>query len=233
MRKHPVKLNILALSLFVSSPAFAFQKPSPYELKSVPHEIAHEEMTIGSDATNTPEALQGIWWMNGNPLADELVSFASVEWQPIEENGEVVGYKGSLPVYDAKVWSWHDSHAGKKLYDLVRSTKLVYVAEFNKDFSYGVVTPTFQFGSHRPIGIPPTKFLTFAMRKVSDDEYARDSLIAGLPSTYRFRRMVEANGNLIQETYEEFLSLVEADNALFPVCEADPTPETLPTACAK
>jgi hypothetical protein len=226
-----MKLNVLALSLLVSGSAFGFQ--NPYEMKSVPHEDAYLEMTVGNDSTNTPEALQGIWWMNGNPLADELVSFASVKWEAIEENGEIVGYRGSLPVYDAKVWSWHDSHAGKKLYDLVRSTKLVYVAEFNKDFSYGVVTPTFQFGPLPPFGIPPTKFLTFAMRKVSDDEYSRDSLIAGLPSQYRFRRLVDGNGVLNTETYKEFLSLVEEDNALFPVCKVDPTPDTLPTACAE
>jgi hypothetical protein len=229
MRKLTVKLNLLALSLFVSSSAFAHE--NPYVMKSVPHDVAHLEMTLGSDETNTPEALQGIWWMNGNPLADELVSFASVKWEDIEEDGEVVGYRGSLPVYDAKVWSWHDSDAGSNLYKLVRKTKLVYVAEFNKDFSYGVVTPTFQFGSLNPLEIPPSKFLTFAMRKVSDDEYARESLILGLPSKYRFRRLVDGNGVLNTTTQKEFLSLVEADNALFPVCEADPTPASLPTAC--
>jgi hypothetical protein len=225
-----VKLNVLALAMLASSPAFAFH--NPYEMKSVPHEIAYQEMTVASDATQTPKALQGIWWMNGNPLPDEMVSFASVKWQPIEENGEVVGYTGSLPVYDAKVWSWHDSPSGKKLYDLVRKVKLVYVAEFNKDFSYGIVTPTFEVGP-LPVEIPPTKLLTFAMRKVSDDEYSRDSLIGGLPSKYRFRRMVDGNGKLIEEIYEEFLSLVEEDNALFPVCKTDKEPQTLPTACVE
>jgi hypothetical protein len=230
MRKHTVKLNVLALSLFVSSSAFAF---SPYEYKFVDHEVAYKEMTVGNDATNTPEALQGIWWMNGNPLADEMVSFAGVKWEPIEENGEVVGYRGSLPVYDAKVWSWHGSPAGVALYELVRKSKLVYVAQFNKDFSYGVVTPTFQPGGIPPIGIPPSKLLTFAMRKVADDEYSRDSLILGVPSQYRFRRLIDANGKEIEETFKEFLSLVEAQKALFPVCKADKTPATLPTVCAK
>jgi hypothetical protein len=235
MRKHTVKLNVLALSLLVSTSAFAVQKnpTRPYELKSVPHDVAYSEMTIGSDATNTPKALQGIWWMNGNPLADELVSFASVKWQAIEENGEVVGYTGSLPVYDAKVWSWHDSDAGKALYKAVLATKLVYVAQFNKDFSYGIVTPTFKVGP-LPVKIPPSKLLTFAMRKVSDNEYSRDSLIGGIPSQYRFRRLIDANGVVLDQTiFDEFMDRVEAPNALFPVCEGDETPATLPTKCVK
>jgi hypothetical protein len=234
MRKHTVKLNVLALSLFVSSSAFAgiFNPTKPYELKSVPHSEAYLEMTLGSDATNTPKALQGIWWMNGNPLADELVSFASVKWQAIEENGEVVGYTGSLPVYDSKVWSWHDSPLGVKLYKAVLRTKLVYVAQFNKDFTYGIVTPTFKFGP-LPVEIPPSKLLTFAMRKVSEDEYSRDSVIGGVSSQYRFRRLVDGNGVVNTETLKEFEALVEEPNAVFPVCIGDEEPATLPSKCAQ
>jgi hypothetical protein len=226
-----VKFNFLALSLLISSPAFSFF--NPYEMKSVPHEVAYEEMTVANDSTGTPKALQGIWWMNGNPLFDELVSFASVKWEAIEEDGEVVGYRGSLPVYDAKVWSWHDSPKGHKLYDLVRKAKLVYVAQFNKDFSYGVITPTFAPGGIPSIAIPPSKALTFAMRKVSDDEYSRDSLIIGKESHYRFRRVINADGTRIESTFQEFLDLVEEKNALFPVCKADKDPQTLPTVCAQ
>jgi len=231
MRELSVKLNVLALTLFLSSPAFALH--NPYEFKTVDHKDAYKEMTVANDSTNTPEALHGIWWMNGNPLADEMVSFAGVKWVAIEENGEVVGYTGSLPVYDAKVWSWHASPAGVVLYELVRNSKLVYVAQFNKDFSYGVVTPTFQLGGKPPFGIPPSKLLTFAMRKVSDDEYSRDSIIGGLESQYRFRRLIDGNGKPIDGTFEEFLSLVEAEKALLPVCKIDKTPESLPTACAQ
>lgn len=230
-----MKLNVLALSLFVSGSAFAGEVNLtwPYVLKSVPHELAYKEMTVGSDATNTPEALQGIWWMNGNPLADELVSFASVKWQPIEDNGEVVGYTGSLPVYDSKVWSWHDSKGGKTLYKAVLAAKLVYVAQFNKDFSYGIVTPTFKVGPI-PVKIDPSKLLTFAMRKVSENEYSRDSLIGGIPSQYRFRRLIDGNGDVLdQNVFDEFKALVESDNALFPVCVGDEAPATLPTKCVK
>ncbi len=224
-----MKMNVLALSLFASTSAFAL---SPYEYKVVDHEVAYTEMTVGSDATNTPEALQGIWWMNGNPLADELVSFASVKWEAIEVDGEVTGYRGSLPVYDSKVWSWHASPEGVTLYELVRAAKLVYVAEFNKDFSYGIVTPTFKLGV-LPLKIDPSKFLTFAMRKVSEDEYSRDSIIAGIPSQYRFRRLVDGNGILNETTFDEFLGLVEAKKALFPVCKADKEPAELPSKCAQ
>lgn len=131
------------------------------------------------------------------------------------------------------MWSWHDSDDGEKLYNLVRKARLVYVAQFNKDFSYGVVTPTFEPGGITSIAIPPSKVLTFAMRKVSDDEYSRDSLILGKESHYRFRRLIDADGTRVESTFQEFLDAVETPNALFPVCKADRNPKTLPTVCAQ
>jgi hypothetical protein len=226
-----MKLELFALTFLASSSAFAFD--NPYEYKFVDHAIAWQDMAVANDATQTPKALQGIWWMNGNPLADEMVSFAGVKWQAITENGEIVGYSGALPVYDAKVWSWHSSPAGIALYEAARLAKLVYVAQFNKDFSYGVVTPRVQLGSLPALNIPPSKLLTFAMRKVADGEYSRESLILGAESEYRFRRLIDASGEPIDETFSEFLSLVETQKAMLPVCKADKTPTTLPTKCAQ
>ncbi len=216
-----MKLKALALAVLAFSSVQASANPlSPYDLRSVNHDEVISWMVPGTDATGTPENLQGLWWMNGNPLADEVVSFAGVKWEEVLEDGEVVGYTGALPVYDEGVWSWHGSLAGLSLYNLVLSTKLVYVAEFNKDFSYGVVTPTFQPLKNGPtIKLDPSKFVTFTMKQVDENEYARDSIILTLPSTYRFRRIVDGNGTVLQANYAEFLQKVEAQNAILPFCK--------------
>lgn len=224
-----MKSNILALSLLFSAPAFA----GNYQLVSVPHSEVDAHMTIGTDATGTPKNLQGLWWMNGNPLADEVVSFAGTQWETITDaDGEITGYVGTLPVYDEGVWSWHDSAAGRLLYTVVLKTKLVYVATFNKDFTYGQVKPTFQpIGVLPKIEIPPSMLVNFTMNQVSSEEFSRDSVVLGQPSQYRFRRIVDADGNRLP-AFDEFVRLAESANALLPVC-LHKTDEQLPTNCAR
>jgi|GEM_PF-3287804 hypothetical protein len=211
----------LALGLLLAGSATAADQVAQYGLLPVAHDQIDLFMVRGTPENNTPEALQGLWWMNGNPLPDEIVSFAGVEWQEIVENGAVVGYRGALPVYDEGVWSWHKSAFGRGLYNFVLSSRLVYVAEFNKDFSAGIVTPTFEpFGSGKDFEIPASNFVTFAMNKVDDNEYARDSIVLGGETTYRFRRVVDANGVRLP-AWQDYLSKVETKNAWLPVCLTD------------
>ncbi len=233
-----MKFQAMVLGLLLSGSAFGITYP--YKLISVDHKDVIEHMIVGSDETNTPENLQGLWWMNGNPLADEVVSFAGVKWEEIAENGEVVGYVGTLPVYDQAVWTWHDSVAGRALYKAVLDAKLVYKARFNKDFTSGVVTPTLQPG-HKLFEIMPSKLLEFRMEQVDANEFARDSTIFTLESSYRFRRIVDGKGQKLDDVFAEFLQNVEAKNALLPICslekqtfdENGKLTINLPTACVK
>ncbi|HYX34386.1 MAG TPA: hypothetical protein VE954_14880 [Oligoflexus sp.] len=233
-----MNMKLLALSLLVSSSAFGFTYP--YEMISVPHKDVIEHMIVGSDDTNTPENLQGLWWMDGNPLPDEVVSFAGTKWEEVVEDGELVGYVGTLPVYDQAVWTWHDSPEGRAVYKAVLKAKLVYKARFNKDFTSGVVTPTIQPG-HKLFEIMPSKLLEFRMEQVGENEFARDSTIATLESSYRFRRIVDGKGNKLDTVFEEFLQKAEADNAWLPICPLEEQKFdaegkliiNLPTACVK
>jgi hypothetical protein len=218
----------LLLSTLLSSTAFAGQ----YEFVSVPHAEVDQHLTIGSDANGTPKNLQGLWWMNGNPLADEVISFASTQWEEIVEDGEVVGYRGTLPVYDEGIWSWHDSKAGRILYSLVLGHRLTYVAEFNKDFTYGVIEPRIKpLGVLPAVTIPASMLVEFTMTQVNENEFSRDSILLGQPSQYRFRRIVDAEGNRLPD-FDEFVEKAEVSNALLPICKNN-TSETLPSSCAR
>ncbi|RZA25132.1 MAG: hypothetical protein EOP10_07785 [Proteobacteria bacterium] len=218
----------LLFALTLSTPVMAAGK---YKLKSVPHADLDQYLVPGSDATNTPTAVQGLWWLNGNPLPDEMLSLASAKWTEILEDGEVVGYQAAIPVYDEGIWAWHDSSAGRLLYNVVLKSKLTYYAKFNLDFSFGRITPVLQpIGFIPGIEIPSSMLVDFTMTKVSEDEYLRESIVLGQKQTYRFRRVVDGNGNRLP-AYDEFVNKAEVPNALLPICDLEG--DALPTRCAK
>lgn len=228
-------LKTLLLSGCLTAASAAVASPGPYEFKSVPHAELIEHLVPGSDATDTPAPLQGLWWMDGNPLPDEVVSFAGTKFEALKEDGVVVGYEAYAPVYDEGVWSWHDSREGKLLYGAVKKFKLVYHIVFNADFTQGEVTPTLDLlPGPLKSEIPQSMLLKFSMKQVSPVEYSRDSIIAGRPSAYRFRQIVDAQGQLLP-AYDDYLKSVadrNLPNALLPVCTRSNPERTLPTPCA-
>jgi len=218
----------IVLALFLSSPVYAAGK---YDLQSVPHVDIETRLVPGSDLTGTPKELQGLWWLDGNPLPDEVMSMAGAQWSAVEENGEVVGYEAILPVFDEGVWAWHDSLQGRLLYTFVRKSRLRYIASFNRDFSFGQITPVLDPISFLPgFEVPPSLLVDFTMTLVADGEYSRDSIVLGAKHSYRFRRIVDGDGKRLP-AFAEFVDRVRVPNALVPIC--DIPGKELPTACAK
>ncbi|MCX6129895.1 MAG: hypothetical protein NTX25_12650 [Proteobacteria bacterium] len=214
-----MRLKSLILALLVSSSAFA--ESNSFELVTVPHSDIDSYMRIGNSANGTPEKLQGLWWMDGNPLPDEVVSFAGAKWQKSYENGQLVGYETYIAVYQQGIWSWHDSFLGRTLYKLALDTKLTYHFKFNLDFSHSVVTPILTpTADSAELEIPQSMLLDFTMNMVNKNEYSRDSILFGQPASYRFRRIVDAEGRRLS-TFNEFLSKLEVPNALLPYCESN------------
>lgn len=222
--------NLIAfLSIMLTSSAFA-----AYEKISVPAIDIDQYLTYGSDETNTPKNLQGLWWMDGNPLADEVLSFAGAIWSEEYEDGELIGYVARIAVYDEGIWSWHDTTEGNILYNMVLGSKLVYEAHFNLDFTFGQVTPNIQPSSVFPeIVIPSSPFIDFSMIMINDVEWRRDSVLLGQASSYRFRQIVDGAGNRLP-AYDDYVYAIESRgpaNALLPVCDLEG--DVLPTPCAR
>ena len=228
-------MKSLVFSMALTLTGQAFAGLSPYKLQSVPHENIEEHILIGSDETGTPKNLQGLWWMDGNPLADEVVSFASAQIEPIYEDEELTGYKANIPVYDEGIWSWHDSFGGRLLYRAVENSRLVYEGIFDIDFTHGEVTPIIKLFSVFPeLQIPQSMIVNFSMTQVSEDEWSRDSVLFGDEHQYRFRRIVDGQGNRLP-AYEDYLISIETrelGNAVLPICKKDLESDILPTACS-
>ncbi len=209
-------------------------KAQDYDFVSVPHSEIDQHLVIGSSENGTPEELGGLWWMDGNPLPDEVVSFAGANFEAIfNESGELEGHVGIVPVYDEGVWSYHDTEIGRFLVDLARLVRLHYVVEFNASFTEAQITPSFS-PTPRRFELPPSRLLDFRMSRISENEYLRDSEMFGTPMEYRFRRIVTADGERLP-AFQEYLDAIAErgpENALLPVCTAN-TADRLPTSCVK
>ena len=77
----------------------------------------------------TPVDLQGIWFMDGNPLPDEIVSFAGANFQDIGNE-----WKVDFPVHETSTWTWHDSLDGKLSYFGSMGINNIYRSKFGKNY---------------------------------------------------------------------------------------------------
>ena len=89
----------------VPEPVFS-PKLSPEDLDATRHQLGDaftraevaSFQVAGSSLTGTPPELQGIWWMDGNPIPDETVTFAGVDFSQ---------EKPLLPVFGSNNFSFH------------------------------------------------------------------------------------------------------------------------------
>ncbi|NES84330.1 MAG: hypothetical protein F6K10_24585 [Moorea sp. SIO2B7] len=77
--------------------------------------------------TDLPEVLQGIYFMDGNPLPDDCLTL-DASWNP--ETLTLL-----VKVFGTVQWTFHPSFAGRLLLQLVKLTRLVYDFRF-QDNSY-------------------------------------------------------------------------------------------------
>jgi len=229
------KISLFGILVLFNVSVFG-QKIGTYELASVPSVDIDQYLPIGSAATGTPENLQGLFWMDGNPLADKIVSLAQVEFTDVtNEAGELVGHTMKFPVYDQGVWTWDDTEKGHFLYSLVHKFQLTYEGHFNADYTYGQISPIIRpLPHHSPVEIPSSLLVDFMMTKIAPDEFSRDSILLGKKYNYRFRRIVDGSGHRLP-AYDDFINRVETQgpkNSLIPVCTLD-NGATFPTACAQ
>lgn len=231
-----MKSIIFSLGLMITSQAaFSFGSNNYYR-DVVDFRDIDQHMVHGSASNNTPEKLQGLWWMDGNSLPGEIISFAGAEFKEIINSGEVTGYLATVHVYDEGVWSWHNTTSGKRWLDIVTAAKLVYQFSFNADFTKADIIPTFKpLPLLGELVIPQSQLLDFSMTETEPGIFRRDSVVLGAASSgkYSIRRIVDGEG-LRTEAYDLFLEHLDkigVEEALLPMCEE--APESLPTSCAR
>ncbi len=168
----------------------------------------------GSDLTGTPKALQGIWWMDGNPLKDETISFANVDFSQD---------KPLLPVFGPGNFTFHagtdsavkspdnnsDDKDGINLYALVAASGVVYEFDFSRDrsnYTFARIVPVVRLTVgilEKMLRVSP-KIVEFTMTKVTPNLYKRENAFFGKSvDSYQFRRILvpsEADPRVLEKT---------------------------------
>lgn len=204
-----------------------------YNLISIPNEHIDTMIQMGDADTKTPKNLRGLWWMDGNPLADKIISFTNEFKDTKNKKGEITGHKFVVPVYDQGVWVWDDTDKGRFLYKLVNDVKLTYQAEFNKDYTFGQVTPYVKPFVGTPHKVPPSVLVDFTLTQKTPNEWSRDSTLLGTSHTYRLRQIVDENGKHLPAWDEFIVSMQQKGKgaSLIPVCAGNSTGDDSPTDC--
>jgi hypothetical protein len=170
---------------------------SDYRLESFDSADVDAEVIVGDGSTGLPEALQGLWWMDGNPLPDKVLTFGASPWDPVQRTTRIV-------VYDDGVWTWHDDLEGRTLYASVRASDLIYELAYDEAITFAEITPTVKVGALR-VRVPP-EVVRFTAQRLADDLWLRKSYLHGrLVHTYALRRIVRPDG-VREPAYEEYVA---------------------------
>jgi len=177
------------ISNSVNPSDFFLDMSTPFEPMDLPQ---HQAMNHAS-----PGPLQGLWYMNGNPLADRTVSFANMKFT-VKDGKQFAAF----PVFGANNYTFTGDEAGEKLYTMARDFNLIYEVSFNNDFTYGEIVPTMKIGVIR-IRIPK-KIVEFTMTQKQDGYFVRESKFLGkaLPA-YNFVRIFDKDKNPITSAQED------------------------------
>ncbi|MEB3190372.1 MAG: hypothetical protein VKL42_08525 [Snowella sp.] len=74
--------------------------------------------------TDLPAILQGVFFMDGNGLPDDCLTFYNAQWEP--EYSRLL-----LQVFAPQQWTFHASIQGKLLLYFVKLTRLTYLIRFD------------------------------------------------------------------------------------------------------
>jgi hypothetical protein len=176
-----------------------------------------------NNAAGFPEEFQGVWWMNGNPMPDVLVSFGNAEWNNDTQNV-------SLPIYAPLNWSWTGSPyilegqgsekpnyfprgAGLFLHRAVSILGVRYnfnASEYQTSGSTQIF-PSFLNKLQGTLAKLATFKFQVTQTKTSADEETkniieRDSSMLGRAlNDYSFTRIIDKNGQPIPENFFSYL----------------------------
>ena len=169
---------------------FFWRDCTAYSLHAYQSTEVDTHLTIANSANTpaqVPSTLHGLFYMDGNPLSDEVVSFANCKW----ENSDNACH---VDVFGSRNWGWTNSDMGETTYKSARYSELVYKVSFNAARTLASIRPEI-----RQIGV--SDFLVdFDMYYVDDGlggMWVRNSTYLNgqirIPE-YHFRRIVAGDG---------------------------------------
>ncbi|KAJ3160290.1 GTP-binding protein Rho1 [Irineochytrium annulatum] len=193
-----------------------------FDLVKADSDGIENHMVIGNAAnidSRVPEFMHGIFYMEGNPLSDEVLSLAGGVYNEAEK-----AYY--LRVYDAGIWSWDDSLSGHLLYDSVRTFGLTYKLTFDEHM-VGFVEPIFYaptwMGDERiPIA---SSFANFTIIPTADPNFfvRESSFLQKDVAKYQFVKIVHGNGTRTEKYESVYRPRIGAGKIVAPPGFSDAT----------
>ncbi|KAJ3195821.1 hypothetical protein HDU67_004212 [Dinochytrium kinnereticum] len=186
-----------------------------YELCEVPTNGIEDHMDLGTTATvdpHIPKTYHGLFYMKGNPMPDEVCSFANGQYDE-----ETRSY--SFPVYGPRIWTWDNTIFGRWLYSLVKATRLHYHLTYDSTSDEILVTPVMHLDKLsswlRKVEIPKVVVEFRISPSEGDvDAFVRRSWLFGWKLLdYEFLRIVDGEGRRTRKYETTYLSMINYGHA--------------------
>jgi len=161
-------------------------QPQQGRVIEVPSNGIEAYMPIATEAQGLPETIQGIWWMDGNPLGDILVTLGSSHYDPATRTA-------FLTTGDEGSYSFRKSAMTRSAYEHALKDGQGYVMQFDETFQHATITPSLLKNGKRQL--ISTKIVRFEMHYAGDGHWIRQSWVFGIRiPDYNLRRVVRADG---------------------------------------
>ena len=151
-----------------------------------------------------PEVLQGVFFMDGNPLPDDCISLEGGKWR---ENTLTL----TLPIFAPRQWTFHVSVGGFLLLNFVRLAQIVYEINFEDETLVNAQIIPVVWGWR-----VPTFLANFTMMRSPDDIdgkiwIRKSSWLGGIipPSSYILTKIVDKEGNYLDAFQDMLLDVAD------------------------
>ena len=151
-----------------------------------------------------PEVLQGVFFMDGNPLPDDCITLEGGKWS---ENTLTL----TLPIFAPRQWTFHVSVGGLLLLNFVRLAQIVYKINFEDETLVKAQIIPVVLGWH-----VPTFLANFTMERSPDDTdgkiwIRKSSWLGGIisPGAYILTKIVDKDGNYLDAFQDMLLDVAD------------------------
>jgi hypothetical protein len=189
-----------------------------------------------------PDALKGVWWMDGNPMPDSLVSFANADWDPIAK--EV-----TIKVFGSNNWSFHASPvvnelseklhvqnlprgSGLLLHGFTNSMQVTYKFAWT-DFDTSNTVNIIPHFTKLKIGLKSKNIADFKFVETADESefrrliqennedasadilIRRSTILGRSMKDYKFKRIIDKDGNILKDNYMNYLFAMKKSKLVY------------------
>jgi hypothetical protein len=155
-------------------------------------------------ANGLPEALQGLWWLDGNPQKGSVV--LTLQHASYDPATRTVTFPFNAPY----TYSFIADADGQKDFDAGLKVNLVYKITFSEDYRHLQLQSQITIGGHTLT--LPTEISNFTATLQEDGHWLRQSRVFGFPvPDYHMRRIVNASGQR-EPAYQNYLASIGANS---------------------